>query len=87
MAEPTDLASDRTAPALSFFDIFPDDYDYLPHVARAIYVGTGGDIALVAREKDEAVIFKNVASGTILPVIAVAVRMAGTTATDLVGLQ
>ena len=87
MAEPNDLASDRTAPALSFFSITPDDADYLPHVVRGIYVGTGGDIFIVPREGDDPVPFIGVPAGFILPVIAVAVRATGTTADNLVGLQ
>ena len=54
-------------------------------MTRAIYVGTGGDIALVDAAGN-AVTFKAVPQGSVLPVRARAVRVAGTTAADLVGL-
>lgn len=53
--------------------------------ARAIYVGTGGDVSLLAADGTSAV-FKNVPSGTTLPVQTCRVNVTGTTAADIVGL-
>lgn len=54
---------------------------------RAIYVGGGGDISVVMGGVDgNTVIFKSVATGTILPVMATKVTAANTTATNLVAL-
>ena len=74
-----------SSPARQAFAIAPSATDDLPMITQAIYVGTGGDIALVTKDGD-AVTFKAVPQGSVLPVRARAVRAAGTTAADLVGL-
>lgn len=52
---------------------------------RALYVGTGGDVAVVT--PDGAVsTFKNVASGSVLPVQTRRVNSTNTTAADIVAL-
>lgn len=85
--DPFGTASDSLiAPARIAFAITPDDAVDLPSATRAIYVGTGGDLAIQSVGSDEVVILRNVASGTILPIRVGAVRNADTTATDLVGL-
>ena len=78
-------ATTLDAPARSAFAIVPHATDELAEVTRALYVGTGGDIALVDAAGN-AVTFKAVPQGSVLPVRARAVRVAGTTAADLVGL-
>ena len=55
------------------------------HHAAAIYVGTGGDLALTGTDGVTA-IFKNVPSGTLLQIHAIAINAAGTTAADIVVL-
>lgn len=75
-----------TAPAEYCFPIIPSDQNDLPRATKAIYVGQGGDVALVAVRSTGDVIFSNVASGTILDVRVRAIRLTGTTASDLVGL-
>lgn len=74
------------APSRLTFAISPDDLSDLPIVPKAIYVGTGGTIVLRALDSDQDSVFTNLASGTILPVRARAIRATGTTAADLVGL-
>lgn len=74
------------APSEYCFAITPDDVQDLPRATKAIYVGQGGDIALVPVRGTSEVIFSNVASGTVLDVRIKAVRLTGTTAADLVGL-
>jgi hypothetical protein len=53
----------------------------------ALYVGVGGDIALDLNEEGEAIVFKNLASGQLLPVVFDRVDSTSTTATDLVALK
>lgn len=49
-----------------------------------IYVGTGGDIAIVSIGSSTAVTYHNVPSGTFLPIAAKQVLSTGTTASDIV---
>lgn len=87
------VATDRFAlrsaapegPAEVAFAISPHATDELAEVTRAIYVGTGGDLALID-SAGNAVTFRAVPAGSVLPVRARAVRITGTTAADLVGL-
>lgn len=74
------------APSGNCFPIVPNDADTLALITKAIYVGQGGDVALIGMQSSEAVIFRNVPSGAILDVRAVAVLAAGTTADHIVGL-
>lgn len=74
------------APARNCFSIDPSDIASLPLLPKAIYVGTGGNLVVRAIDSDQDVTFTNVVSGSILDVRAIAVRNAGTTASDLVGL-
>ncbi len=70
-------------PARQAFPIEPGAE--LRFVPSAIFVGTGGDIALRAVDSDEDVVYRNVSSGTYLTVRAAFVRAEGTSAADLVG--
>lgn len=74
------------APAKAAFPIAPNDSQPLPVTAKAIYVGSGGDLVMRAVDSGENVRFANVASGSILPIRVTAVLASGTTASDLVGL-
>ena len=51
---------------------------------RAIYVGVGGDITITCNGTD--VLYKNAASGSIIPVQATQVKASKTTATNLIAL-
>jgi hypothetical protein len=68
------------------FAITPDDSSELAHVVRAIYVGGGGDVAIVCEDNASPVTFVAVPAGQILPVRVRKVLSTGTTATDIVGL-
>ncbi len=74
------------APARMAFPIAPSDNGQLSVAAKAVYVGTGGNIVLRAIGSSSDVTLKNVASGSVLAVRIIAIRATGTTATDLVGL-
>ena len=50
----------------------------------ALFVGVGGDVAAVPYNGQTAVTFKNIASGTFLPIRVKQVYSTGTTATDIV---
>jgi len=54
---------------------------------QAIYVGTGGDIALRLIGDSTTVTYVNVADGTFLPVLADKVLSTGTTASDIVRME
>jgi hypothetical protein len=64
--------------------ITTSDTAYFP-VCRGIYVGVGGDVVVVTTQ-DNAVTFKNAASGTVLPVNCQRVNATNTTATNLIAL-
>lgn len=53
--------------------------------AEALYVGTGGNVAVVTR-KGTTVTFSSVPSGSILPVAVTKVNSTNTTASGIVGL-
>ena len=54
---------------------------------QAIYVGTGGDIALRLIGDSTVVVYKNVPSGSWLPVLADKVMSTNTTASDIVRME
>ena len=55
------------------------------NLARAIYVGVGGDIAIVDAF-DDAVVYKAVPQGAVLPMACKRVNAIGTTATNMVAM-
>lgn len=75
------------APSRAPFAVIPHATNALPSLPKALYVGTAGDIVLRGVEGAADVTFKAVPAGTILPVQAQYVRVAGTTAADIVGLS
>lgn len=74
-----------TAPASHGFSITPSDSAALSEAVRAIYVGTGGSLALTLRS-GAAITLTNVPDGSLLPLRTTAVKATGTTASGLVGL-
>ena len=85
--DPFDRTSDSPmAPAEDCFAITPSDAVELPRATKALYVGQTGDVALVTVRGSAAVVFRNVAAGTIIDVRARAIRATGTTAQDIIGL-
>ena len=54
---------------------------------EAFYIGVGGDVSLDCATSGTNIVFKNVASGQLLPVRATVVNQTGTTATDIVALK
>lgn len=75
-----------SAPAGNAAAITPSDSADLSVDARSIYVGVGGDIALIPIGGRTAVTFKNAAAGSVIPVQTARVMSTNTTATNLVAL-
>ena len=80
------LADHVSAPATSVAAVTPHDSNALPDIPKALYVGTGGNITMrgVSGAADQ--VWKNVASGTILPFRARYIRATGTSAADILAL-
>lgn len=74
------------APAARCFAIVPSDSAELEQATKAIYVGQAGDVVLRSVLGSDDVTFRNVPAGSTLDVRVRAVRAAGTTADDIVGL-
>lgn len=74
-----------TSPLERGFAVTPHNSDELAHVTRELFIGTGGDLALVLKHGDE-VTLANVADGARLPYRVLKVKATGTTASDIVGL-
>ena len=81
-----DVSTGILAPATRAVAVLPSDSAALPFLPRAIYVGTGGALALRGEDGGESV-WRNVAAGTLLPFRAAMVLHTGTTATDLLALD
>jgi len=80
-------APNITAPGYQFSAISPSDsVNETKGPFRAIFVGVGGDIAVVGLD-NVAVTFKNAISGSIIPVIGKRVNSTNTAATDMVGIR
>lgn len=77
--------SSLEGPAFHGFAITPSDIGGLSETTRAIFVGGAGDVTLVLASGAE-LNFANVAAGTILPLRTTAVKITGTSATNLIGL-
>lgn len=87
MTDPFANAADSIiAPASQAFTILPHDTEVLTTFAKALYIGTGGSIAVRPINSSTDVVFRNVVTGTVLAVRVSAVRANGTTAADIVGL-
>lgn len=73
-------------PSENCFPVTPSDSEDLPHLTKAIYIGTGGDVVVLVGTSQVPVTFRNTIGGSILDVRVRAVKDTGTTASDLVGL-
>jgi hypothetical protein len=83
-----DFAADRAqlnSPPANAFSITPADGADMGNVTRSIWVGTGGDIAVIYGGNRQQVTLKNVPSGSRLPGRFARVLSTGTTASNLIG--
>ncbi len=76
-----------TAPAMRAQAILPSDTVTLAEIPKALYIGTGGNLNLIAVGDTAIVAFRNIQPGTILPVRVAKVMQTGTTAADIVALS
>ena len=74
-------------PAVRLRAVTPNDTTPLVFVCKALYVGSGGNLAIMASEDTAAVTLTNVQSGSIIPVRARRVMATGTTATGIIALS
>lgn len=72
-------------PASGVFSVTPHNSTNFSQNARALYVGSGGTISLVAADGTQAT-FAGVPSGYVLPVQCKRVNATGTTAANIVGM-
>lgn len=75
-----------TDPSIELASISTSDTVDLVKACRAIYVGGGGNINILAAGDSAPVLLSNVSAGTILPIRAKRVYATSTTATLLVAL-
>lgn len=76
---------DIILPGRKLFAITPHNSNELSSIPRALWVGTGGDLSVIAQDDTVAVTLK-VQSGSLVPVRVKVVKATGTTATDIVGV-
>lgn len=74
-----------TGPAISVASVTPSDSTNLSSIARALWVGGAGDVAVVCPDNTVATLV-GVPAGTLLPVRAKRVNSTNTTATSIVAL-
>ena len=71
------------SPSRSVLPVTPDDAAPLPQLPKALYVGTGGDVALRCVDDQADVVFRNVPAGGLIRARARFVRATGTTAAHI----
>jgi hypothetical protein len=75
-----------SSPATRAVAVAPHDTNALADIPKALFVGTGGTIAMRGVGGGADQLFKNIPNGTLLPFRAQFVRAAGTTAADILAL-
>ncbi len=78
--------AERNAPAQSLAAVTKSDSTVYEPPLRGLYVGTGGDVAVMARGDTAAVTLTNVPSGSILPIEIKKVMSTNTTGSGFVAL-
>lgn len=79
------MSSSDLSVGQSAFSITPSDTVNFASRARAIYVGTTGNVAAVFAGGTVA-LFTAVAAGSLLPIEVIRINATGTTASNIVGL-
>lgn len=75
-----------SAPATRAVAVVPHDAEALADIPKALFVGTGGSIAMRGAGGGADQLWKNVPDGAILPFRAQFVRATGTNAADILAL-
>ena len=87
-ADPNGVSVANYSPGTKLVAITPNDStDLTSSKLRALWVGTGGNVAVIAFNDTAAVTLANVPSGTLLPVMATKVMATNTTASNIVGIR
>lgn len=73
-------------PARNAEVVTPHNSTDLAALSRALYVGVGGDVSVQMAGTGTAIVFKNVPTGTTLPIRIHRVNSTATTATNMVAL-
>jgi hypothetical protein len=66
--------------------VVPNDGNPLNEFNRELYIGAGGDVAVIMASNEESVIFTNVPDGARLPYVVTHVLATGTTASNIVAV-
>lgn len=77
------------SPPTTLETVTPSDSVFLAQVCRAVYVGVGGDVAVVVNQAgaDATFVHKNVPSGTYLLGLIHRVNATNTTATNMIAVS
>jgi hypothetical protein len=86
MPNPNFFATGQDAPIVETLAIIPNDATDLGVTPRALWIGIGGDVAVMAAGDAAASVLKNVSAGYLLPVRAKRVMATNTTAQNIVAL-
>lgn len=78
-------SSDLESPGLEHYDITPHDINDEKLAFRSLYIGTGGNVALVSMS-GVVKVYKNCANGSIIPMRGRRINVTGTTAADMIGM-
>lgn len=75
-----------SAPATRVVAVVPHDVNALTDIPKALFIGTGGNITMRGVNGAADLLWKNIASGAIVPFRAQYIRATGTTAADILAL-
>jgi len=78
-------ANNIANPAAGAIAVTPNDSTDLASQARALWIGTGGDVTVITVD-GQTVLLANIPDGSLLPVRCTRVKSTGTTASDIVAL-
>ena len=85
--KPVYLRSDTVdSPSRRLLAVTPNDSNELSFLAKGLYIGGAGNVAVIAADDSSAVTISGVPAGTILPIRARIVMSTNTTATNIVAL-
>lgn len=87
MADPfSTYQAGLTSPAFAAIAVTPNDGADLANTSRGLWVGQGGDVAVILVNDTASVVIANVSGGSLLPIRVKRVLATGTTATSIVAL-
>jgi len=76
----------NTSPASKFVVLVPDDnVDLTPTNIRGVWVGIGGDLAIVGLNDVTPITLQGIPTGALLPIMVKKILATGTSAAGLVG--